>query len=355
MNKLHKEFVYNLIPTIWQPGHMGGFLGRLVMRPDPVPNSLLSDVYSYELTNLEWRWYDRIGSYFGDTDHIMRIDQTRYKNLYYMLKKHYTADETFYPAMLYVIAKFTKSYYDKRHKLPTREERLFYINYKFLDNITENQILEMLNTPADFDYTDLYYPYFKCHINFMLLDIVSKLEFRNKIYCKFPPNKSWIPILLYFYKKFYFWIVSDYDPDWGPLEKLPLVQHWRYQKEFFSNLEDNLSKEYSREKEAHNAVLHSYKVIDIYDLVFNKNVEQLSSFDLSFSTASDLSNDRYDLIERVKNDTVQICEGEFGISIEENTSDELIAKIADIFRSTCLKPLPEQLTSMLMNANIRLE
>lgn len=276
MNKNHLETINNLILVAWEPGHLGSFFGRLLLDDILVKHNV--DITSK--SNLEWKWQDRSDVHLG----FINSDNT-HPHFYIkeFVKNNYgEADQL--SAILHIIIS---------HTLNSNKDFVSYLQSPTMDfPRTNEELKELANTKIDF--SNFEFPYIKTHMNpVKQLLTLSNMPFKKKVVCKFPKNKTWLAILLVYYKHYWYYVDKDQTKlDHGVRKKIVLSfsnqQLYNYHR--LDHLDDTLK---------------DFIEVDMYDLIFNKNIEQLAKVDSRFNFG--LTDTEKQLLEVVKNDTLSIC------------------------------------------------
>ena len=296
MNINHKTLIENLTAVLWEPGHMGSFFGRFLLDD-------IKTVDHFEINqtpNLEWNWDDIINNYM-----ISRqphgITLFPFSTSSDILRKYYTNQVDLDSAMI-----FANVY----HKYKSLRKPITLDKYiTGIDN-AEKYLLDIVNRKFTFDHifvdkkftsNNIEFPYIKGHLS-TNFDIIEKLPFKKKIYCSFSLEKSWIPILLVFYKHYLF---LKNNKKWNILS----------QEFMFFNLVDNprlLDTIYKHSIQLNN--VDDYIEIDMYDLIFNENLSQLHDLNIN-----ELSQTRRYLLKRARDDILFVC-NKFGLNPTINVS-----------------------------------
>ena len=302
MNSNHQALLEHLIPLVWNPGHMGAFLGRFLI-DDARPSSLDKD--HYQIANFEWSWYDRVHVYMEVDRAANQPHRHDFEQAINILSKYYQGNDL-HAACMYVAAQHTFEKFTSRSIFNDVQSLSFNGIY------TDEEIINMANRSFDFNYDDdFYFPYLKSHI-YANINLINQLPWRKKVICRFPKDKKWMPELLFFYKKFYHWTLS--------LE-------YYLPKTFFSDIENFIGLETGNFKEhfyhsGSEDQLKDFIIIDIYDLIFNKNSQQLIQLEDKFENP--LSESRLNLLKKAKAHITHICSNIFGVDVNANFGDSIL-------------------------------
>ena len=299
MKQHHINLLNKLIPVLWEPGHMGAFLGR-VLFDDTIEQSNLSD---YDKKNynkkaqVEWHWDDIIGEYFqyNLTDWKLELHDS-----WDLLKQSYPDQLEFDAVICYISAQLNYPYYSSNaSRLP-----IYAIDIQYNTQQSSNNLLAMAN--CEFEFSDITFPYIKSHIQGNITRI-NQLPWKKKIICRFPKNKSWLGDVFLFYKHYWYYIINPTRNRNGFMEhnRQALIGPVEYNEHFLYNYE-----RYNPLNE-----MDDFIIIDMYDLIFNEQVEQLTAIDSRYNQG--ISATQLQLIRDTKQGLIEIL-NIFGLS---HTSD----------------------------------
>jgi len=276
-----------IVPVSYSPGHMGTFLqGFLTPKLDFLfYNNIIKD------TNHEWIFRDLFDGFFG-------LNPKTYNDLIYILLDFYTAPEIFKIAAVVILN--TK----------------FYLKYYLNDQIcfTMDHIPLVLDLAKDKKYHQLQFPielvktrtsrYIKEHrssIGFkkITLSISDTPWVRKRITCDFSNEKLWIPYYLLKYKS----SKSTYLSYNIELFHNDTNEFFITRSNMFEDVKFNISN----------------LQVDMYDLIFNKNIDQVYKIDPNF----EFTKEKEEMLNLAKSSSIEILES-FGIdhntSINNNTT-----------------------------------
>jgi hypothetical protein len=259
INNVMKGLIFeHFIPILWEPGHMGTFLANFL-----TSESVYSIALSKQggmLDNKEWFFVDCFHNFFGS------------HNKYYNILKTVSFD---YPGIegvelieiiAFEIVKSNYQYLTKKNDL----------TFEILKNNSSRYIKEHPYQEGPYAY--------------------DKVTWKNKkICCRFPYNKIWIPYFLLKYK------YGSADPEFIQITKNHL---------------ERLDYPYPDIRPLHNN--NDYITFDIYDLIFNKNLDQVYSIDPSFN----YNDDKKSMLDLAHNSSLEILELfglDFNWNIDSNT------------------------------------
>lgn len=233
MNR-YDQFFSKLTLVSFQGGAMGSFLINFLTAENPELYAELEHKEFFGLrTNHEWS----VLYYFQgiqDLD-VEVIDQL----------KEYYGKNTYLQQTLYAYGRLVdKLYKENQWSNPTVKSEF-----------TFERVLELVKE----DYDSLIFPYVKNHLN--LKDIQEKnVPYKKKIYCRFPEGKQWIISAFVLYKHHLYKIFhknNNYDYGIGD------VKNWiRFYQDniHFNPMPANYT---------------DHEPLDMYELVFNKNLDGL--------------------------------------------------------------------------------
>ena len=297
MNKNHELLINNLIPVLWHPGHMGAFFGRFLfddiyvreyheLLPHQIKEFYIEDI------NFEWTWTDRIGNYFS----YHNYDNSPLNTTVDILKKYYSGTDLD-SAMIYITAQHHNDVY-KNDII----KRALYANWKYTNTYNEDQLIHMANRDFDFDFINFEFPYIKSHVKPDIYRI-NMFNWKKKVLCNFPPEKNWIALFLIFYKHYWFYNQRTSFP-------LSIEDNFReVEGEQFRRTVKNKIY-YERRPEFLKYSIDDYIIVDIYDLIFNKNLSYREigrKYEVSLGEAEDYVHILYQTTSG-KNHIKQIAE-----------------------------------------------
>lgn len=276
-----------LVPVSYSPGHMGTFL-QCFLTPK-VDNLFYVENKKYD--NHEWIFADIVDGFYG-------INPKTYNDLISVLYDFYPTHEVFEIAAIVILN--TK----------------LYLKYfiKADDLCTNNHMPLLLDFAKDKKYHQLHYPinliksrtsrYIKEHrvpLQFDKLKLVRyELPWTSKrIACDFLNEKSWIPYYLLKYKshtsKYLIdnIILFDYDTDESFFKRSIIHEKMDFKQPTIQ--------------------------IDMYDLIFNKNIEQVYKADPNF----EFTKEKEEMLNLANTSSIEILEY-YGIDhtscIDDNTT-----------------------------------
>lgn len=317
MNETHSKFFNNLTPILWEPGHMGAFFGRFLF-DDTIEQSTLS-TYDKENYNkkpqVEWLWHDITSEYFqyNLTDWKLELH-----NSWELLKQHYPNEIDFDAAVCYIVAQLNYPYFSNKSRLPIH----LTVREPYKNFYPVEELMDMAN--RDFNFNDITFPYIKSHIQGNIQRI-NQFPWKKKIVCKFPEHKAWMGDIFLFYKHYWYYILNPNANRNGFMEfnKQAIFGPVEYDKHF--------SNSYKR----YNITDSTYIIIDMYDLIFNENFEQLKLIDQRYN--SGISSTQLQSIRDAKKGLIEIL-SIFGLShisdivtSEDHNSTFLTKEVLDIY------------------------
>lgn len=320
MNNNHKNLFNKLIPILWEPGHMGAFLGRFLF-DDTIEQSTLteSDKKNYnKKAQVEWYWDDITSEYFqyNLTDWKLELH-----NSWDLLKHLYPNSTDFDAVICYISAQLNYPYYSNSKLLPSQAVKIEYQTQLLTSNL-----IDMAN--CEFEFDNITFPYIKSHVQGNIKRI-NQLPWKKKIICRFTKNKAWMGDIFLFYKHYWYYIMNPDRNRNGFMEhnKHALINPVEYNKHFL----------YSYERYNPTDDIADYIIIDIYDLIFNENFEQLKAIDSRYD--SGISETQLQLIRETKQGLIEIL-NIFGLShtsnivtTEDHASNFLTKEILNIYNT----------------------
>ena len=297
----HRKLIENLIPVLWEPGHMGAFFGRFLF--DDILSSQTDSGYLQfnRTTNLEWQWWDIINSYMSFHRPFMKDELifTPYSQIEEILKKYYTTDVELDAAIIFANVYHTCNFSTNHTSLPSYITKVNAEKY-LLDIVSKEFTAHPIN-----------FPYIKAHVG-VGFDRIEKLSWKKKIYCSFPKEKVWLTRVLVFYK--HYWYYKKHNV----LKPKYITESSKIPIENFINAVESVHV--SNELYKDNILSKDFKdyiKVDMYDLIFNENTTQLINIDDVYAT--ELSQTRKELLKIVRNDIIDIC-NIFGLDYKMNVS-----------------------------------
>jgi hypothetical protein len=291
------DYLRKVVPICYDPGHMGTFFMR-VLYHQYIKNVTNEEVMEYHdhTPGFEWNAEDRISNYYGMTAKKRKKEFTKI----YETLRHFCPDpDTFEKAVLHVLFQLT-------HNLHTPEKFIEKSSdVEWPDNLTEYEIVQLYKN--DYDNQATVFPILKTHYaSFTENQSLRNINFDKIVDVRFPDNKSWMAEVLLFYKRIYYpSIVND------KLKIIELVAD--FSDHYINRLRKILGKTDIIEKE-NNTYIKDWKeisslnviTIDMYDLIFNKNVDQFKSISPLFDNY--LDDSLFELLSMVEGHTRHICE-----------------------------------------------
>jgi len=276
MNINHKTLINNLIPVMWPPGSMGAFFMRFIEDDNFKTNECRI------VENLEWENWDRIYQYLHQESGYPYYEEYLNKHLD-LLKEKYVGDE-YNAAFIYVIYQLT--------------EHAVQIHGKFSDHhlwplaLSNQYILELAEKKPLFDIDNLKFTHLKLHLGSQKKEIVTNLNWKAILFCHFPEDKTWLSDILLYYKKYFY-----------KMHK-PLVREVNKEFKDWNSIIKRLTNPTLISRFDHTEYRNNkYINIDMYDLIFNRNTDQLLNVYPNFV----LTNTQRNLLDQVKEDILYIC------------------------------------------------
>ena len=320
MNKNHSNLLNKLIPILWEPGHMGAFFGRFLFDDVLEKSSYNTDIKKNynKLPQTEWRWHDITSEYFqyNLTDWKLELH-----NSWDLLKHLYPNSTDFDAVICYISAQLNYPYYSNSKLLPSQAVKI-----EYQTQLLTSDLIDMVN--GEFEFNNITFPYIKSHVQGNIKRI-NQLPWQKKIICRFPKNKAWMGDIFLFYKHYWYYIINPHSDKNGFMEhnKQALISPVEYNKHFSNN--------YDRYNPTND--ITDYSIIDMYDLIFNENFEQLKAIDSRYNTG--VSETQLQLIRETKQELIEIL-NIFGLShtsniatAEDHASNFLTKEVLDIYNT----------------------
>jgi hypothetical protein len=245
----------HFVPIVWEPGHMGAFLANFL-----TPKSSYPIPFSQQggmLANKEWFFVDSFNNFFGSHNKHHKILNT--------LSSDYSGVELI-KMIAIEIAKNNYRYLTGKSDL----------TFDILKNNSSRYLKEH-------PYQEGPYPY-------------DKVIWKNKkICCRFPYSKLWIPYFLLKYK------YGPTDPEFTLITKNH-IQNYNNPYPDLRHFQNN----------------NDYMIFDIYNLMFNKNLDQVYNIDPSF----EFNDDKKRMLDLAHDASLEILElfgTDYNWSMDSNT------------------------------------
>ncbi len=273
------EFFQTQTLVIWRPGHMGGFLMNLLESDKPNYHSMHEKDKFGSMLNLEWKHTDYFMNYFN----VNREAHSDLEREFIRLEKMCTSaygNEQGKKNTAYLIAVI-------RHLNVLA--LLFEIVNIFKNIKTVDDIEKYISQPIN----NNNFNYVKSHNSWKLITdpAFNSIQWKEKIYCYFPPNKNWLKFVLHFYKLSYYFNVLSTKPhsfkEYFENEITSIIDN----KSFYLDLGSLKSEIYPfipQEEIRH---------INLYKILFENNYSDLGI---------DLTKNQNSLIYKAKQDTIKI-------------------------------------------------
>ncbi len=321
MNQNHSNLLNKLIPILWEPGHMGAFFGRFLFDDVLEKSSYNTDIKKNynKLSQTEWRWHDITSEYFqyNLTDWKLKLHDS-----WELLKEHFPEGIELDAAICYIVTYMSYPYFSSTARLP--DTRVIVQPYK--KPYISSELIEIAN--RDFDFNSITFPYIKSHIQGNIKRI-NQFPWKKKIICRLPENKAWMGDIFLFYKHYWYYIINPNNSRIGFME---------FNKYGILGTVEN-STHFSNNYKRYNPIdeISDYIIIDIYDLIFNENFEQLKLVDQRYDLG--ISETQLQLIRDTRTELIEIL-NIFGLShtsdiitTEDHSSKFLTKEVLDIYNA----------------------
>jgi len=290
---MNDDFTQHFTPILWEPGHMGASLGRLLndkfINEKFITNQNINHMFK-ATPQLEWSWVER-------TYQVMSFnDLSAYNELASKLNCKDEQD------LISNIMKF--GYLKSVDLFDNSVPNLKLIN--IWNNGDIDSFIPKLQT-LNIDKVNGF-SYVKAHLP--TLDRVNLFNWKNKIFCTLPQHKAWIGSMFVFYKHFYYFSLDkEFELNRDSAGSVP------YFKFFGTNFLNDCENEfrsfmhvYNNERTSHlsgwhynNLVQPDFTVVDMYKLIFEKDYSELEKI-----TGESVSRTQVALIDQMHDASVGI-------------------------------------------------
>lgn len=275
------DYLNNLMPLCWEPGHMGTFLIRVLSHRHIKDSKKAVQRYFTHLESYEWVIEDRIGSFYGFSPEKAEY---QLKVLIDTLRQRCPDPVEFEKAQLHVLLQLTHDGYTEEGYKNKTEDVFFWDN-----DLTEEDVIRLYEN--NYDNSGTVMPLIKAHYADYIDSPLAKIPFNKIIHAGYFGTKSWIPEILLFYKRFHHWVDTNNTLKINRVfkeESRRNVDRLRnviggghtlqiYFETIIKNWENTAGKK------------TNLITIDMYDLIFNKNIDQLKLADPAYENYSDES------------------------------------------------------------------
>ena len=283
----HDILFDRIVPVTFSPGHMGTFLRGFL-------TSNTNNIFPYDLTksdNHEWNFIDIFDDFFAEYGNV-------FEDLFLILYNHYQSQDIFKTAAVVIL---NANYYLKNNQGFRSNTRLkdnlpFLLEFAKDPKYHQIQIpLELINIDTniyikDHNLDDIKYS----NLTFSMRDMQWK---NKKINCAFFDEKSWIPYYFLKYKS----VKSEYLKN-KIIELDNITSYFPFIQTFNNQLP---SKTDDR-----------CMIINMYDLIFNKNLDQVYKVDPNF----EFTKEKELMLNLANSSSIEILES-FGLSHYTNINE----------------------------------
>jgi hypothetical protein len=296
------DYIHKMIPILWEPGHMGTFVLRL-LADRHIKNSQASVIeYFNHEESYEWAVETRLGGPWNSNSIEYDVKRKRAEEIFSVLKKHNFTDNMFLSVMHILLQltkdRFTAEGFSKKDQ-----------DITWPDSLTEDQILELYHN--NFTDHESVFPYLKNHTWSHLNSQMKLIPFEKIVTVEFPEDKTWLAELLLFYKHYWFWAsIAKTRQRWEENLRSKAATSSYHTVKKFHNMLLNEEPKVDYIELIYQSRLKDFKSknniikIDVYDLIFNQNIDQLSQIDSYFSNYDDSV---LALINLARQQTEEIC------------------------------------------------
>lgn len=251
------------VPIVWLPGHMGSFLQNFLT--PKIQYRITLSTSAGMLPSKEWLFHDAFDGFFGSP-------KSKVSDIYDSLSLSYSGIELMQAAAI--------------ESLERKYRRLTATNIKEIPfNIIKNNSSR----------------YIKEHKNLVHIEnhYIFEVKWKNKkINCEFPKIYSWIP---------YFLLQHKFKDSTLPYRQNTLDELNIYYTQ--------LNNPFTNITTIHDNV-NEYINFDIYNLVFNKNLDQVYEIDPNF----EFNNDKQTMLDLANKTSLEILKS-FGLDYNLKTDD----------------------------------
>lgn len=323
------DYLKDLVPVSWIPGHMGAFFLRLMVDKHlDYNNEMAVRNFAHDGT-FEWSVEDRIGNIFGQNRKYRR---EKYKKIYQILSNYHSdlieIDLAFaHVTFQYAIDKWNSKFMSqKTNSVYGKTDNIF---GEMDDTKLHELVLELYHRNNN-TFKDCDFPFVKFHdseLHEFAPSSISNLFpertffqpffYRKIVNCFFPVDKFWLGEVLVFYKHCYFQntIKNTTLPVFNKLDFFNTKDAIRRLKNSFQWSEKEIEFEFNNKAQRIFKPLIANKLatvidVDMHDLIINKNLDQLIKVDPYFATADNSSI--ISLLDKAESHIKYIC-NVFGI------------------------------------------
>jgi hypothetical protein len=318
-------------PVIFPPGHMGSFLLNFL---SPNKNSYFNESGikgnpidpNDNRANYEWKWNDPAGYFVERKSKINGVD-IDFSRIYQNYQNYPNVNQQDQIILITIMNMYWAHYNSFKYE---KDFKIFKWNQDLTNSIMENLDSDWTQMPLDF--LSVYWaPYLKFHTSISKRSnhILAYNKFKSKkVLCRFNFEKFWLAdILLHYKKKTYF---TKNNIDISNNDQLKKMQNntavmirnkFMFNTYFFNNgladeINDIISKSNFKDE---------YIDFDMYNLVFNKNIDQIYEIDPTF----EFTDAKKRMLDYANQTSIQICEyydvdHNFSIN-SQTTSKEILA------------------------------
>jgi hypothetical protein len=286
----HDILFDRIVPVSFSPGHMGTFLRGFLSQNT---NNLFTDSFR-KLENHEWIYIDIFDEFFSNPNNI-------FEELILVLQNYYQRQDIIKIAAVVI----SNSLYYLKNNHSFRPNTKLNDNLPFLLEFAKDPKYHQIQIPLELMDTKIY---IKDHnlddIKYLDLTFSMKdMQWQNKkINCAFFDEKSWIPYYFLKYKS----VESKY-------LKATL------------NYFDNITSHFPYIQEVNNQLPsktdNRYITINMYDLIFNKNLDQVYEIDPNF----EFTKEKEVILNLANTSSIEILES-FGLSHYTNINERTSVK-----------------------------
>lgn len=263
---MRTDIFEHFVPIVWLPGHMGSFLQNF-LTPKPFYRITLSTPVGM-LASKEWLFHDPFDGFFGSP-------KSKFSDIYDLLSPKYSGIELMQAAAV--------------EALERKFKRLTKTNIAPFNVIKNNSS-----------------PYIKEHKNLMHIDnyYLFQVKWKNKkINCEFPKEYQWIP---------HFLLKHKFKDSSLLYRQDTLIE--------LDNIYKNLDIPFTTILYNTDCTLqdttNEYINFDIYNLVFNKNLDQVYEIDPHFN----FNNNKQAMLDLANKTSLEILES-FGLNYNLKIDD----------------------------------
>jgi hypothetical protein len=270
-------------PVIFSPGHMGTFLlNFLTAEKSTYLNKVGHNEKPFRNYSGEWQYTDGLGGFIGNREN-------NFDKIYDKLSKLYSGN-ILYNAVAISILNINWAHIQRGLNYRTYDwkEEIVDLILNNPESLSVQMPIEMIST--------CWSPYMKCHANQDCLKIIKNIKFKSKkIFCSFKFERAWLADIIHMYKMNDYYIKQN-----RMIKEVFLGSSYEMQQMAVKKIKESLEpgiyyqtalsiKDYNRFYYQQDFKTN-YVDFDMYNLVFNKNIDQIYEIDPTFEFTDNKKN-----------------------------------------------------------------